>query len=157
MARVQASVEFNESDWSAADRELAKLEQTVRGPAIGTAMRKVASDINKQTKAILPKPGYPGDKPELIPLRETLKIKTKNYQGGTVKVVITGYSYPAGAHGHLLEGGHDLVKGGEKGSGGQVVGQVQPYEYLIHVVLSTKSQQGQTLVNSIRKILAKRS
>ncbi len=155
MARVQAQLEVDEASWQEADKMLAQLEQTVRGPAIGTAMRQVLQPLKQKTKQILPKPGYPGDKPELKPLRETLGIRTRNYQDNQIKVAILGYQYPAGAHGHLLEGGHDLVKGGSKKSGGVVVGYVQPYEYLITTVNESREQNGRELVAALTRILAK--
>lgn len=156
MARVQASLEVDNASWESADRILGQLEQTVRGPAIGQAMRHVLNKIKQKTKQIVPKPGYPGDKPGLTPLRDTLAVKTKNYQDGTVKVGIVGYTYPEGAHGHLLEGGHDLVKGGSKKNGGVVVGYVQPYEYMIQVVNDSKQENGQELVAALRRILDRR-
>jgi hypothetical protein len=123
-------------------------------------MRKVGNGIKSQTKAILPKPGYPGDKPEMKPLRETLKVKVKNYNGGAIKVMVVGYSYSrtkgqGGNHGHLVEGGHDIVIGGSKKKGGTVIGHVKPHEYMIRITNSTKTQQQTTLITGITAAMKK--
>lgn len=155
MARVQATVEIDDAAFKEADLLLAQIDESVRGRTIGNAMRKVLNEVGKKTKQILPKPGYPGDKPENVPLRDTLRTRTRNYQSGTVKVVLLGYSWPGGAHGHLLEGGHDIVKGGTKKAGGRVVGYVPPNEYLIKVVRETKDQHSRQLIDAIKKSLPK--
>lgn len=160
MARAQVELSIKESAWKAADQLLAKLEIQVRGKTIDDAMRKVGNEIKSQTKAILPKPGYPGDKPEMKPLRETLKVKVKQYKGGAVKVMVVGYSYSrtkgqGGNHGHLVEGGHDIVISGSKKKGGTVIGHVKPHEYMIRVTNSTKTQQQSTLITGITKAIRK--
>jgi hypothetical protein len=158
MARAQIELSIKESAWKAADQLLAKLDIQVRGKTIDNAMRKVGNEIKSQTKAILPKPGYPGDKPEMKPLRETLKVKVKQYNGGSIKVMVVGYTYSrtkgqGGNHGHLLEGGHDIVTGGSKKKGGTVIGFVKPHEYMIRITKSTKTQQQTTLITGITKAM----
>src|SRR6185503_1924540 len=59
----------------------------------------------------LPKPGYPGDKPELKPLRDATAVKVKEYPNGTI-VALVGYEWGAGSHGHNVEEGHAIVTGG---------------------------------------------
>lgn len=155
MARVQGSIEADKATWDAADKILAKLDMAVRGPAINTALRKVGNGIKSKTKAILPKPGYPGDKPDMVPLRETLKVKVKEYEGGKIKVGIVGYTYSrekgkGGNHGHLLEGGHIKVLWGRR-----VGGFVKAYEYMIRICKTTKPEQNATIINSIAGTLTK--
>lgn len=160
MARAQVELSIKESAWKAADQLLAKLEIAVRGKTINDAMRKVGNQIKSQTRAILPKPGYPGDRPDMKPLRETLKVKVKEYNGGAIKVMVVGYTYSrtkgqGGNHGHLLEGGHDIVKGGPKKKGGRVIGHVPAHEYMVKIVNTTKTQQQTTLVTTITSAMKK--
>ena len=160
MARSQVELSIKEAGWKAADQLLAKLEIAVRGKTINDAMRKVGNQITQQTRAILPKPGYPGDKPNMKPLRETLRVKVREFRSGEVKVMVVGYTYSrtprqGGNHGHLLEQGHDIVKGGSKRKGGRVVGHVPAHEYMIKVVETTRTQQQTTLITAITSALKK--
>jgi hypothetical protein len=155
MARVQGSIEVDKATWDAADKILAKLDIAIRGTAIDGALRKVGNGIKSKTKAILPKPGYPGDKPDMVPLRETLKVKVKQYEGGKIKMGIVGYSYSrekgkGGNHGHLLEGGHILVAWGRRTGR-----RVKAYEYMIRVCEDTKAEQKATIINTIAGTLTK--
>jgi hypothetical protein len=156
VARIQAKIEVDQKSFAAADALLAKLAIQVRSKTVDAAMRKVGNAVKSQTRAILPRPGYPGDKPELKPLRDTLRVKVKNYAGGDIKVMLVGYTYSrikgqGGNHGHLLEGGHDMVVGGSKKDGGKVVGFVQPREYLIRIAETTRQAQRATFVAAIEK------
>jgi hypothetical protein len=160
MARAQIELSIDQVTWTAADQQLANLVIQVRGKAISGAIRKVGNAIKSQTKSILPKPGYPGDKPGLAPLRETMKVKVKEYEGGAIKVMVVGYTYSrtpgvGGNHGHLLEGGHDIVTGGSKKKGGTVIGHVAPHEYMIRVVNTTKPQQQSILITAVKDALKK--
>jgi hypothetical protein len=151
VARVQASIAIDKSTWDAADKLLAKIEASVRGKTVDQGLRKIGNQIKSQTRSILPKPGYPGDKPGLKPLRETLKVKVVNYKGGVVKVMIVGYTYSrtpgvGGNHGHLLEGGHKKVLWGRR-----TEEMVQPYEYMIQVVENNKPQHQANLLITIQK------
>jgi hypothetical protein len=92
-----------------ADRLLLAIEEHARGAAIGRVLRAAGEAVKKAVQDVLPKPGYPGDKPDLKPLRDTVSVKVKNYQGGFYKVLIVGYALPAGAHGHLVEFGHEMT------------------------------------------------
>lgn len=92
-----------------ADRLLSAIEEQARGAAIGRVLRDAGNLLKQKVREVLPKPGYPGDKPDLKPLRDTVTVKVKNYQGGFFKVLIVGYALPAGAHGHLVEFGHDMA------------------------------------------------
>ena len=60
--------------------------------------------IARRAKQLVPPPGYPGDDPALMPLRETLRSEYKEYSGD-VKMAVVGPKRPEGAHGHLVERG----------------------------------------------------
>lgn len=160
MARSQVELSIKEAGWRAADQLLAKLDIAVRGKTLNDALRKVGNQIKQQTQTILPKPGYPGDKPDMKPLRETLRVKVKEFRSGEVKVMVVGYTYSrakgqGGNHGHLLEQGHDIVKGGPKRKGGRVVGHVPAHEYMVRIVETTRTQQQSTLITAITSALKK--
>lgn len=151
MARIQASIEIDKSTWDAADKLLSKVDMAVRGKAVDQGLRKIGNSVKSQTRSILPKPGYPGDKPGLRPLRETLKVKIINYKDGAVKVMVVGYTYSrtpgqGGNHGHLLEGGHKKVLWGRRTDE-----MVQPYEYIIKVVESNKPQHQSNFLVTIQQ------
>lgn len=92
-----------------ADQLLLAIAEHARGAAIGRVLRSAGNAVKEAVRELLPKPGYPGDKPEFKPLRDTVTVKIKNYQGGFYKVLIVGYALPAGAHGHLVEFGHNMA------------------------------------------------
>lgn len=96
---------------------LDKIEAHARGQAMTRVLRAAGEVVKREARVIVPKPGYPGDKPGLKPLRDTVSIRVKNYQGGFYKVLLVGYTYPAGAHGHLVESGHAKVLWGKRTEG----------------------------------------
>lgn len=162
-SNVKFEISIDESSIKAIDAELAKIDIAARGPAIGNAIRSVGKMISKRTADVLPKPGYTKytrpkgikyqDKDGLKPLGETLATKVITVREGVVKVGIIGYAWPAGNHGHLVEQGHDLVKGGKKDKGGTVIGRVEPTEYLVRIVAETRQEQQNILISSVTKAL----
>ena len=105
---VKADIGIDPSSLRQAERILDQIEQMVRGPAITNVLRGVGNQIKSDVREVLPKPGYPGDKEGLTPLRDTMLVKVKNYSNGAVKVLVTGYRWPEGAHGQPLEAGHHV-------------------------------------------------
>lgn len=90
------------------DKLLGEVEIEVRQSLLSRSLRSGLTITRRVAKAILPKPGYPGDKPGLAPLRDAVQIKVKTYPSGIV-VGMIGYRWPEGAHGHLPEDGHRIV------------------------------------------------
>lgn len=151
MARIQRTIQPDEQTFREADSLLVAIDKQYRGKAVDQVLRKIGKKIASKTRAILPAPGYPGDKPGLKPLRETLKTKVVSYQDGSVKVAVVGYTYSrtpgeGGNHGHLLEGGHVKVLWGRRTNE-----MVQPYEYLIKVVESSKQESHQIMVTGLQQ------
>lgn len=93
------------------DADLSKIDLMSKSKAVTSGMRKALNVPKRRLKGDLPKPGYPGDKPGLKPLRETPSVSVKHYGSGVVLGVL-GYAQPTGAHGMLLELGHRIVTGG---------------------------------------------
>jgi len=56
---------------------LQQIDDLIRGPAITGTLRKMGEQIKREVKAVLPKPGYPGDKEGYKPLRDTLSVRVK--------------------------------------------------------------------------------
>lgn len=152
------------------EADLGKIEFFRRSGAMRTAMLDVGNVVKKQTKDKLPMADYPGDKAGLKPLRDTLTTKVVEYEGGKT-VVMVGYAYPAGAHGHLVEEGHTMKphkskaprrktpsksKVGRKnystvGMGGRVLG----FHWLELADAETRVQQRSALEAGIKKSLPK--
>ena len=65
------------------------------------------------TKSVTPK-GDPKDKPHLKPLARTIDHVYRQY-GPNKGLAVVGPSYPAGAHGHLVELGHKASGWNENG------------------------------------------
>jgi hypothetical protein len=67
-------------------------------------LEKLLKPVLSTAKKLVPKPGYPGDKPQYKPLRDTLKVASRTMRPGSTWYGMVGPQYPAGAHGHLVEG-----------------------------------------------------
>lgn len=95
--------------------------------------------------------GDPKHKPELKPLRDTIGVEVRDY--GERALAVVGPEYPAGAHGHLVEFGHDIVGRGQsksmgrgrvsgaKRKGGVTQGRARPHPFLRPAFDETQSQQ----------------
>ncbi len=162
---MQASmaIEFDKAAFDRIDTTLAAIETNLRGKAMDRGLRAIGSQVKQKTLAILPKPGYErftrtnnepySDKTGPKPLGQTIKTKIVNYAGGLIKVAIIGYEWPAGAHGWIVENGHDMVVGGKKHAGGRVVGHVAPAEYMVTVVASGRTTFDSIVVGEARKMI----
>jgi hypothetical protein len=142
----QFGIHIDPATVRAADKLLSAIEEQARGAAIGRVLRDAGNLLKKKVREVLPKPGYPGDKAGLKPLRDTVSIKVKNYQGGFFKVLIVGYALPSGAHGHLVEFGHDMAVTGKRVAG---------KGYFTAAVQMAQSQVDTTILNGARREAAK--
>jgi len=125
---------------------LDKIEQHARGPAMNRVLKAAGEVVKREMQAIVPKPGYPGDKPGLKPLRDTVAVRVRNYQGGFYKVMLVGPSYPAGAHGHLVEDGQEKVLWG------RVTGEfVEGKKYFSIAVDRTKAAVDQAIISGAQR------
>lgn len=129
---------------------LDKIEQHARGRAMTRVMQAAGEVVRREVRNIVPKPGYPGDKPGLKPLRETVAVRIRNYQGGFFKVMLVGYQYPAGAHGHLVEDGHEKVLWGVRTSG-----QVEGKHYFQMAVKRTEGAVNLAILNGAQREAAR--
>mgnify|MGYP006969501322 CR=1 FL=1 len=129
-----ATAVVNTNELAAIDKELAKIQAIHRMGVVRKGVNRSLTPPSSRVKENLPKPGYPGDKPGLKPLRETLGKRVVDYPSGKV-VGVLGYRYPAGAHGHLVEEGHELVIRGESR------GNVEGKHYIDQAATATEGQQ----------------
>lgn len=97
------------------------------------ALRKMGQVVVRRARALVPQPGYPGDKPEYKPLRDTIAVEVKE---GRQLFAVVGPKRPAGAHGHLVEYGHRVV------SHGVDTGYVtEPHPFMEPAATETRPQQ----------------
>lgn len=88
---------------SAADL-LGRLTAQLKSRGLERALRLASKPVADDARERIPAPGYPGDDPDKVPLRETLKVVIRTYPD--YYLAVTGTSWPEGAHGHLVEFGH---------------------------------------------------
>lgn len=148
---AKAEIKLDTTSMKSAEKILNEIEELVRGPAISRTLRTVGLAVKADVVTALPKPGYPGDKPQFKPLRETMVVRVKSYGRGATKVLVVGYSWPEGAHGQPLEAGHEMWLWGK-----QVPGRmVDPKPYMGDVIQRTAATRGSQLVDGARKVLAR--
>lgn len=153
------------------DKQLAELAIISRSKTIRDGLRAAGNVVKKRLREIVPKPGYPGDKPGLKPLRDTVAVKVTEYDRATVATV--GYQHDTGAHGHLLEEGWrvahggtlkplatskrkvaPLAKDGRRGKG-SVVGIVQGRHYVQRAADATQIESNAAIEDAVQAAIAK--
>ena len=96
------------------DQLLSQLPTGMREDAYAEALT-AAGNIAKTRMRHLASIGDPNHNPQAKPLHKTFAVKVTDYQNGDVWVAIVGAEYPAGAHSHLVEEGHEVYRRGSKG------------------------------------------
>jgi hypothetical protein len=151
---AKAQIYIDPQAFASANRLLDELDGMARGPAIKRVLKKAGQITVAKAKEILPKPGDPGDKKELKPLRDTVEVKTVSFQGGAIQVMIVGYAWPTGNHGQLVEEGHKMVLWGEEIEGGRV----EPHPYFKTAIDRSQAAVQQAIIDGARseadKVLA---
>lgn len=130
---IQAKV----SDTKQVERLLGRLALQMRGKILVQGVRAAGRVAANAAKTLAPKPGYPGDKPDRKPLNQTIKVVVRDYSNGPAAVV--GPQWPEGAHGHLVEFGHQLPDGSR----------TKPKPFLRPAADSTKTQQQSALIAKV--------
>lgn len=149
---MAVALEINEALFTQIDKELAGIGVVHRTKALKAGIQRAANLVKARYRDYIPLPGYQGDKPGLKPLRNTIKIKVKEFtQGGGVYAIV-GAEYPAGAHSHLLEEGHKQVvsRGPNKG---RHVGFVRGRHPLQRAVDATATDRDAAIINGIREAI----
>lgn len=143
---AKAQVYIDPKAFEQANRLLDAVESMNRGAAIKRVLKKAGQIVVQKAQQVLPKEGYPGDKPELIPLRKTVEVKTVSYEGGLIQVMIVGYGWPAGNHGLNVEEGHQMWLWGEKIEGARV----EPHPYFRITVDKSQAQVQASIIDGAR-------
>ena len=92
-------------------KTLKRIDDTLTGQLMRDMVKAAGEVVAKEAKRLCPR-GDPADKPDLKPLNETIAVEVRDYGLRTMAVI--GPQYPAGAHGHLVENGHEIVSHGKR-------------------------------------------
>lgn len=118
---------------------------------LGREMVKAAGEVVAARAKERCPVGDPTHNPEAKPLRDTIGVVVRDY--GDRALAVVGPEYPAGAHGHLVEYGHDIVPRGQsrsvgkgrisgaKRKGGVTKGRARPFPFLRPAFDETQPQQ----------------
>ena len=93
---------------------LEKFPAHMKRTVLSNAVKAAGKIVQKEAMARAPV-GDPSHKPQLKPLAKSIGLIIKKYSNDEKFMAIVGPQRPAGAHGHLLEGGHDIFARGPKG------------------------------------------
>jgi hypothetical protein len=120
-----------------------RIEALSRSEAIRKAAKQAGEIVAADARPRITPPGYPGDKPDKKPLRDSIRVVVREYPGVTLMLI--GASYPHGSHGHLVEYGHiQTLKDGS-------TIQVAPRPWLRPAVESTRDAQRAAVLEGLRK------
>lgn len=128
-------------------RELDKAEKTL-GHEVRREAAKAAGEVVAARARQLCPVGDPAHEPDKKPLRDTIAVEIRDYGQRTLAVI--GPQYPAGAHGHLLEYGHEGVAWGKPT--GRRVG---PRPFMRPAFDETKSEQQSAMEGVVADALRK--
>lgn len=158
MAKVSINVSLHEK------RDLVKmldnLTRKIKKQATEEAVDKAAEVVIKAAKRFVPV-GDPRHKPENKPLKDTIMALSRKYYGGNMIVAFIGPGYPAGAHGHLVEGGHKVYRRGAKGDSARGkklsplsgAAQVPGTPFMYKAASTTKRQQDEAVIKTLQKYI----
>lgn len=147
-----ASIRTDIREFGNPEAALARMDVTLRGISLMLALRKSAQPVVRMAKALCPK-GGPRIKTKTGKkhLRDTITSAVRDY--GETKVLVIGPAYPAGAHAHLVEFGHDVVRG-PRGGTQAVVGRAAPHPFMRPAVEQAKPEQIAVFTRELQKLAA---
>lgn len=134
---------------------LTQMDVLLRGKALTDSLKKAGKPVVAKAKAMVTRSSKTGTTEKLSaaskakrghpakPLADTITMVARDY--GETKLLVVGPSYPAGAHGHLIEFGHDGVFWGRPGT------RVPPKPFLRPAAESTKSEQTAAFVGELQR------
>lgn len=139
------------------DALLSRLDITMRTKAVKQALRAGGGVVRKEARRRAPRSKKTGtsdawsertrsDRAGEKPHWKTVGLVVRDY--GETFVVVVGAQYPAGALGHLIEGGHELVAWGQP-----LPQRVEGRPYLEPAADTTKSEQGSAFINKLTQII----
>lgn len=130
-----------------ADSLVERIEAKLRAGALSKAAQAAGELVENDARPRITAPGYKGDKAGLKPLQDSLDTVVREYR--TAVVAIVGTKFPEGAHGHLVEFGHELVKNGI------VIGHVPPHPFLRPAIETTTEAQQQVVFATLKEAAPK--
>ena len=134
---------------------LTQLPIRLRQKVLRQAVRRGARPVRTRARQLVPV-GDTSHNPDSPPLKATISVKVKSYQNDQVAVALVGPRYPQGAHGHLIEGGHDVVVSvGERKGQAPLAGtaRVEGKEFMAPASDQTKDLQQQAIVEHLRRAI----
>jgi len=167
---MQSSCKLEISDewFKQVEDQLVALGNIADNPIVKGGMLAALKATAVKLFQLLPKPGYPGDKPGLKALRDTIEEVVKKYgakeQVG-VLVGLVGFAWGAGSHGHIVEEGHRIAKGGKlrgysfknptkpAAPSGVVAGFVEGKHYLQKAAELTNNEREDILSSAINRAI----
>lgn len=167
------SLEISEQWFHKVDAQLQAMGNIGESKLIRRGVEDSLKAGNRRVYQVLPRPGYPGDKPGFVALRDTLEVVVKAYGRGEhssgMLVGVAGYRWLGGQHGHIVEHGHRIARGGtlSRTSGGStpisrvtggrgqgsVAGFVEGRKWLEKGFEQTRQERGEILENAINRAI----
>jgi HK97 gp10 family phage protein len=92
--------------WDELARQLDRVDDQLTKRAKLEAVKAAGEVVAARAKQLCPR-GDAADKPDAKPLADTIAVEVRDYDQRALAVI--GPQYPAGAHGHLVENGHEIV------------------------------------------------
>lgn len=140
-------VRFDDSFFRRVDEQLAHMPIELREKALKKAIREGAKVVGMQTRQLITKPGYPGDKDtaKYPPLSKNIKWVVRNYDEAVAGFVSSDYK--VAPHFHLYDAGHRIVPGG---------GRVEGKHDFQRAIDETKRMQQVAMIKAMRKFRPKK-
>ena len=124
----------------------------LRQQAFTTALRKAGNVVKSAAKPNVPV-GETGN------LKKSITVQVKRYQDDKMFLLLVGPSWPAGAHGYIVEHGHNVFKRGKKGQSlknkevppdsGKAY--VEGVKFMAPAIDGTRSQQEKAVLDELEK------
>lgn len=130
-----------------------QLRQKAFSAAINSACRVVVREAKRRVPI-----GDKSHNPQTKTLVDTITHVVRKYNDGRTLLGIVGPGYPVGAHGHLIEDGHDVkVSRGQRKGKSPLSGKdrVEAKKYLAPAVDTTQSKQDDAIINTIQRYIKK--
>lgn len=148
--------------WDELQTMLTRIDDRLAKRARNDAVKAGGEVVAVEARVQCPR-GDPTSKPELKALAETIGVEVKDY--GARSLAVVGPQWPAGAHGHLVEYGHDIVARGEGKAGGpkrakggkkhegKTTGRAKANPFLRRAFDSTSAQQVAAIEGVVKQAL----
>lgn len=131
--------------WDELQQALARIDDRLVGRTKLEAVQAAGEVVATVARALCPRSGGEDDQK---PLAETIAVEVRDY--GERALAVIGPQYPAGAHGHLVEDGHEIVTHDGKRTGRRA----QPHPFVRPAFDQTQGQQIEAMQGVVNRTLA---